>query len=68
MYVVYEIFKYRVSKSGGIQEAQMCRSEELTPKDLFPKIKSAGTVRPINGPATYHGHGCKINSSIIYYL
>ena len=47
---------------AGKQAAQMCLSEELMPKDLFPKSKSAGTVRPIKGPATYHGHGCDTKS------
>jgi hypothetical protein len=39
--------------------------EELIPNVLFPIIKSVGTVSPINGPATYHGHGCVINSNIV---
>src|SRR5687768_3568050 len=41
----------------GIQEAQICLSEEEIPKCLFPINNNAGTVRPINVPATYHGHG-----------
>src|SRR5690606_32479436 len=54
---------------AGTHEAQMCRSEELIPNDLFPKINNAGTVKPISGPATYQGHGCLINSIIIlFYL
>ena len=44
--------------------AQTCRNEELMPNDLLPKIRSAGTVSPIKGPATYQGHGCLIISSI----
>src|SRR5690606_2924434 len=53
---------------AGIHEAQMWRSDELIPKDLLPIIKSAGTVKPINGPATYHGQGCFINSIILFSL
>ena len=51
---------------AGIHEAQMCRSDELMPKDLFPKINKAGTVNPINGPATYQAQGCLINSIILF--
>src|ERR1700757_3450275 len=36
----------------------MCLSEEEIPKALFPKIKSAGIMSPINGPLTYQGQGC----------
>jgi hypothetical protein len=46
-----------------MQAAQTCRSEELMPNDLLPIMSSAGTVNPIKGPATYHGHGCLIHSS-----
>src|SRR5690554_2100614 len=46
----------------GIQAAQICRNDELIPNDLFPKINNAGTVKPIKGPAIYHGQGCFINS------
>src|SRR5690606_12000859 len=54
---------------AGIHEAQMCRNDELMPNDLLPIIKSAGTVKPINGPATYQGQGCFINSIIFsFYL
>src|SRR5690554_5311288 len=49
---------------AGIHEAQICRSDELIPNDLFPKINNAGTVKPISGPATYHAQGCFINSII----
>lgn len=41
----------------GIQAAQICLSDELIPKDLFPRMSKAGTVSPINGPAIYHGQG-----------
>lgn len=53
---------------AGTHEAQMWRSDELIPKDLFPIINSAGTVKPINGPATYQGQGCFINSIIFVLL
>lgn len=32
---------------AGIQAAQICRNDELIPKDLLPKIIKAGTIRPI---------------------
>jgi hypothetical protein len=41
----------------GKQAAHICRWLEEMPNFLFPKIKSAGTNKPINGPTTYHGHG-----------
>ena len=47
---------------AGTQAAQICRRDELMPNDLLPKINNVGTVNPIKGPATYHGHGCLINS------
>jgi hypothetical protein len=47
---------------AGIQAAQMCRSDDDMPNDLFPNNKRVGTVSPIIGPATYHGQGCRINS------
>ncbi len=50
---------------AGKQAAQMCRSDDETPKDLFPINKSVGTVKPMSGPATYHGHGEVIISNII---
>src|SRR5690606_8849050 len=54
---------------AGIHEAQTCRNDELIPNDLLPIIKSAGTVKPINGPATYQVQGCFRNSIIIcFYL
>ena len=52
----------------GKQEAQICLSEELMPNDLLPIISSAGTVKPISGPATYQGQGCFSNSIIIVVL
>ncbi len=42
---------------AGRQAAQICRNEEEMPNDLLPSIKSAGTVSPISGPATYQGMG-----------
>ena len=51
----------------GRQEAQMWRKDELMPKDLFPKIKSRGTVKPIKGPDIYQGQGCLIKS-IMYKI
>lgn len=53
---------------AGIHEAQMWRNDELIPKDLLPIIKSTGTVKPINGPATYQGQGYFINSIIFILL
>jgi hypothetical protein len=47
---------------AGKHAAQMCRSDELMPKDLLPMISKVGTVNPINGPATYQGQGCLIHS------
>ena len=44
--------------------AQICRNEELIPKDLFHKISNVGTVRPIIGPAIYKGQGSFIISNI----
>jgi len=41
----------------GTHAAQMCRSEDEIPKCLLPINNSAGTVRPIKAPATYHGQG-----------
>ena len=51
---------------AGMQDAQICRRDELIPNDLFPRIKRAGTVKPISGPAIYQGHGSLIKSTIIY--
>jgi len=49
---------------AGIQIAQICLSEEEMPKCLFPKSNNAGTVSPINAPATYQGQGFCIISSM----
>ena len=49
-----------------MHEAQICRNDELIPKDLFPRISNAGTVSPIRGPAIYHGQGCFKNSIILH--
>ncbi len=49
---------------AGKQAAQMCLNDELIPNDLLPKIKSAGTVKPISGPATYQGQGCLKKSNM----
>jgi hypothetical protein len=46
----------------GTHAAHTCLNEEEIPKVLFPKINKAGTINPINGPATYQGQGCLINS------
>jgi hypothetical protein len=46
----------------GMQAAQIWRNEEETPKRLFPNMSKTGIMRPIKGPATYHGHGCFIQS------
>ena len=46
----------------GKHAAQICRSEEETPNDLFPAMSNAGTTRPIRGPAIHHGHGLLIHS------
>jgi hypothetical protein len=35
------------------------------PKALFPNSNKAGTVSPINGPATYQGHGFERNARMI---
>src|SRR5215472_6185726 len=43
--------------SAGKQAAQICLSEDDTPKRLLPIISSRGTMSPIRGPATYQGHG-----------
>jgi hypothetical protein len=45
----------------------MCRSEEETPKDLFPESNNTGTINPIKGPAIYQGQGC-LNQSIIFQI
>ena len=50
--------------------AQMWRSEEETPNRLLPKTNNNGTISPIKGPPTYHGHGFFIHSIILpeFYL
>jgi hypothetical protein len=42
----------------GKQAAHICRRLEEMPNFLLPKSNSAGTNKPISGPAIYHGHGC----------
>src|SRR5919204_6416772 len=49
----------------GAIAAQRCRKLPETPNDLLPTSSSAGTVRPISGPATYHGSGCGTVAVII---
>src|SRR5690606_17861987 len=51
----------------GTQAEQMCLSEEEIPRCLFPSNNKAGTVRPITAPATYHGQGWRIISSMVFY-
>ena len=46
----------------GIQAAQICLSDDEIPKVLFAINNDSGTINPIMGPETYHGHGCLINS------
>ena len=41
------------------------RKEEEMPRGLLPNIKSAGTVNPMSGPATYQGQGCLKNSNMV---
>ena len=43
----------------------MWRKLDETPNDLLPTNSKAGTVNPINIPATYQGQGCLIISNII---
>jgi len=50
-----------------MQAAHRCLRDEEIPKDLFPSKSKAGTVKPMSGPATYHGHGC-LRESIKYWL
>src|SRR5881227_3587194 len=45
-----------------MQAAQISRSDADTPKDLFPAIKSAGTISPMSTPPTYQGQDCLRNS------
>ena len=48
----------RYSMPHGATAAQRCLKLLETPKDLFPSRSSAGTIRPMMGPAMYHGKGC----------
>ena len=50
---------------AGMQDAQICRNDELMPNDLLPNISRVGIINPINGPAKYHGHGFLIISIIL---
>jgi hypothetical protein len=42
---------------AGKQAAHIWRNEDEIPNVLLPSINRTGTVRPISGPATYHGQG-----------
>jgi hypothetical protein len=46
---------------AGTHMAHTCLREADTPKVLFPESSSRGTMSPISGPETYHGHGCEMN-------
>lgn len=48
--------------------AQICLNEEEMPSALLPVNNSAGTAKPIRGPATYQGQGCFKMSGIIINL
>ena len=50
----------------GIHTAHIWRSDDETPNALLPRINNKGTIKPIKGPAIYHGHGCFKISSIFY--
>ena len=52
---------------AGMHAAHMWRNDELMPKFLLPIINNVGTINPIIGPATYHGHGCLIKSIIFIF-
>lgn len=52
---------------AGKHAAQAWRRLAEIPKCLLPNISKAGTVSPINGPATYQGHGC-LSVSIMFKL
>jgi len=41
----------------GKQMAHKWRNEEEIPNVLLPNSNKAGTVKPISGPAIYHGQG-----------
>jgi hypothetical protein len=49
---------------AGKHIAQTWRNVLEMPSILFPVSNSKGTVRPMIGPAMYHGHGRRINSNI----
>lgn len=49
----------------GKQAAQICLRADDIPKALLPNINRTGTIRPISGPATYHGHGFFNTSNIV---
>ena len=49
----------------GKQEAQTWRKEDEIPKFYCLRSTIAGTVKPMMGPATYHGQGCD-NDMIIF--
>ena len=48
-------FRLDLSKINSVWH--VCVNEEDTPNNLFRIISNSGTVSPINGPATYQGHG-----------
>jgi hypothetical protein len=52
----------------GIQDAHICLNELEIPNDLFPIINRIGIIKPIKGPATYHGQGFCKNSNIFFKL
>jgi hypothetical protein len=41
----------------GKQAAQACLREEEIPNCLLARSSNKGTIKPIIGPATYHGQG-----------
>lgn len=49
---------------AGKHIAHTCRNVLDIPSILLPKSRSAGTVRPIIGPAMYQGHGRRKRSII----
>lgn len=53
---------FRYSILLGYTAAQTWRRLLDMPKTLPPRMSSRGTVRPINGPLTYHGQGAKSSS------
>jgi hypothetical protein len=38
------------------------------PNDLLPISNKAGTINPINGPATYQGQGFLRKSNIVVFV